>query len=82
MSLSKDVSLNFYVHQTECKMEENTVYMHVKLHISLLLQFFGGKGVGGEGGVSLTHCKTKTRVTTLVNHNEQRLSNEEIRRVP
>ena len=47
MSLSKDVLLNFYVHQTECKMEENTVYMHVKLHISLLLQCFGGKVVGG-----------------------------------
>ena len=68
MSLSKDVSLNFYVHQTECKMEENTVYMHVKLHIILLLQSFGGKGVGG--GVSLTHCKTKIRVRTLVSHNE------------
>ena len=81
MSLSKDVSLNFYVHQTECKMEENTVYMHVKLHISLLLQCFGGKGVGG-GGVSLTHCKTKTRVRTLVNHNDHRLSIEEIKGVP
>ena len=80
MSLSKDVSLNFYVHQTECKMEENTVYMHVKLHIILLLQCFGGKGVGG--GVSLTHCKTKTRVRALVNHNEHRLSIEEIKGVP
>ena len=48
MSLSKDVLLNFYVHQTECKMEENTVYMHVKLHIIPLLQCFGGKD-GGEG---------------------------------
>ena len=47
MGLSKDVSLNFYVHQTEGKMEENTVYMHVKLHIILLLQCFGGKGVVG-----------------------------------
>ena len=81
MSLSKDVSLNCYVQQTECKMEENTVYMHMKLHIILLLQCFGGKGVGG-GGVSLTHCKTKTRVKTLVNHNEHRLSNEEIKGVP
>ena len=45
--LSKDVLLNFYVHQTECKMEEKTVYVHVKLHIILLLQCFGGKGVGG-----------------------------------
>ena len=53
MSLSKDVLLNFYVHQTECKMEENTVYMHVKLHIILLLQCFGGKGVGGGGGGGL-----------------------------
>ena len=53
-------------------MEENTVYMHMKLHIILLLQCFGGKG----GGVSSTHCKTKTRVRTLVNHNEHRLSNE------
>ena len=51
MSLSKDVLLNFYGHQTECKMEENTVYMHVKLYISLLLQCFGGKGVGGGGGL-------------------------------
>ena len=81
MSLSKDVLLNFYVHQTECKMEENTVYMHVKLHISLLLQCFGWKGVGG-GGVSFTHCKTKTRVRTLVNHNDHRLSIEEIKGVP
>ena len=79
MSLSKDVSLNFYVHQTESKMEENTVYMHVKLHIIPLLQCFGGKGVGGR--VSLTHCKTKTSVRTLVNHNEHRLSNEEIKGV-
>ena len=47
MSLSKDVSLNFYVHQTACKMEENTVDMHMKLHIILLLQCFGGKGGGG-----------------------------------
>ena len=77
MSLSKDVSLNFYVHQTACKMEENTVDMHMKLHIILLLQCFGGKG--GGGGVSMTHCKTKTRVRTLVNHNEHRLSNEEIK---
>ena len=76
MRLSKDVSLNFYVHQTECKMEENPVYMHMKLHIILLLQCFCGKG-GGE--VSMTHCKTKTRVRTLVNHNEHRLSNEEIK---
>ena len=68
----------FYVHQTECKMKENTVYMHVKLHIILLLQCFGGKGVG----VSLTHCKTKTRVRTLVNHNEHRLSNEKIKGAP
>ena len=75
MSLSKDVSLNFYVHQTSCKMEENTVDMHMKLHIILLLQCFGGKG----GGVSMTHCKTKTRVRTLVNYNEHRLSNEEIK---
>ena len=45
MSLSKDVSFNFYVHQTEYKMEENTVYMHMKLHnIILLLQCFSGKG--------------------------------------
>ena len=50
MSLSKDVSLNLYVHQTECKMEENTVYVHVKLHIIPLLQCFGGKGVGGGLG--------------------------------
>ena len=78
MSLSKDVSLNLYVHQTECKMEENTVYVHVKLHIIPLLQCFGGKGVG----VSLTHCKTKTRVRTLVNHNDHRLSIEEIKGVP
>ena len=80
ISLSKDVSLNFYVHQTECKMEENTVNMHVKLHIIRLLQCFGGTGVGG--GVSLTHCKTKTRVRTLVNHDEHRLSSEEIKGVP
>ena len=78
MSLSKDVSLNFYVHQTECKMEENTIYVHMKLHIILLLQWFDGKG--GGGGVSMTHCKTKTRLRTLrVNHNEHRLSNEEIK---
>ena len=57
-------------------MEENTVYMHVKLHIILLLQCFGGKGVGGGGGL------IKTRVRTLVNHNEHRLSNEEIKGVP
>ena len=47
MSLSKDVVLNFYVHQTECKMEENTVYMHMELHILhiiQLLQCIGGKG--------------------------------------
>ena len=75
MSLSKDVLLNFYVHQTECKMEENTVYMHMKLHIILLLQCIGGK----RGGVSMTHCKTKTRVRTLVNHNEHRLSNVEMK---
>ena len=49
MSLSKDVSLNFYVHQTACKMEENTVDMHMKLRIILLLQCFGGKGGGGGG---------------------------------
>ena len=77
MSLSKDVSLNFYVHQASCKMEENTVDMHMKLHIILLLQCFCGK-VGG-GGISMTHCKTKTRVRTLVNYNEHRLSNEEIK---
>ena len=47
MSLSKDVSLNSYVHQTESKMKENTVYIHLKLHIIPLLQCFGGKGVGG-----------------------------------
>ena len=75
MSLSKDVPLNFYVHQTACKMVENIVDMHMKLHIILLLQCFGGKGEG----VSMTHCKTKTRVRTLVNHNEHRLSNEEIK---
>ena len=56
-------------------MEENTVDMHMKLRIILLLKCFGGKG----GGVSMTHCKTKTRVRTLVNHNEHRLSNEEIK---
>ena len=80
MSLSKDVPLNFNVHQTACKMEENTVDIHMKLHI-LLLQCFGGKrgGGGGGGGVSMTHCKTKTRVRTLVNHNEHGLSNEEIK---
>ena len=50
MSLSKDVSLNFYVRQTECKMEENTVYMHMKLHIILLLQCIGGRGGGGGAG--------------------------------
>ena len=76
MGLSKDVLLNFYVHQTECKMEENTVYMHMKLYIILLLQCIGGKGVGG---ISMTHCKTKTRVRTLVNRNEHRLSNEEMK---
>ena len=54
MSLSKDVSLNFYVHQTSCKMEENTVDMHMKLHIILLLQCFGGKGRGGGGGLNDT----------------------------
>ena len=81
MSLSKDVSLNFYVHQTESKMEENTVYMHVKLHIIPLLQCFGGKGVGGWG-VSHWHIENyKTRARTLVNHNEHRLSNEEIKGV-
>ena len=74
MGLSKDVLLNFYVHQTECKMEENTVYMHIKLYVILLLQCIGGKG-----GVSMTHCKTKTRVRTLVNRNEHRLSNEEMK---
>ena len=80
MGLSKDVLLNFYVHQTECKMEENTVYMHMKLYIILLLQCIGGKGEGGGGGVvSMTHCKTKTRVRTLVNRNEHRLSNEEMK---
>ena len=79
MSLSKDVSLNFYVHQTACKMEENTVDMHMKLHIILLLQCFGGKGEGGGGGGSMTHCKTETRVRTLVNYNKHRLSNEEIK---
>ena len=47
MSLSKDVSLNIYAHQTACKMEENTVDMHMKLHIILLLQCFGEKGGGG-----------------------------------
>ena len=77
MGLSKDVLLNFYVHQTECKMEENTVYMHMKLYI-ILLQCIGGKGEGG-GGVSMTHCKTKTRVRTLVNRFEHRLSNEEMK---
>ena len=69
MRLSKDVLMNFYVHQTECKMEENTI----------LLYFFSvlvGR-VGGE--VSMTHCKTKTRVRTLVNRNEHRLSNEEMK---
>ena len=76
MGLSKDVLLNFYVHQTECKMEENTVYMHMKLYIILLLQCIGGKG---GGGISMTHCKTKTRVRTLVNRNEHRLSNEEMK---
>ena len=78
MSLSKDVLLNFYVHQTECKMEENTVYMHMKLHIILLPdpQCIGGKG---GVGVSMTHCKTKIRVRTQVNHNEHRLSNEEMK---
>ena len=58
-------------------MEEDTVDMHMKIHIILLLQCFGGKG--GGGGFSMTHCKTKTRVRTLVNHNEHRLSNEEIK---
>ena len=43
-----DVLLNFYVHQTECKMEENTVSMHMKLYIILLLQGIGGKGGGGS----------------------------------
>ena len=75
MGLFKDALLNFYVHQTECKMEENTVYMHIKLYIILLLQCIGGKG----RGVSMTHCKTKTRVRTLVNRNEHRLSNEEMK---
>ena len=51
MSLSKDVPLNFNVHQTACKMEENTVDIHMKLHI-LLLQCFGGKRGGGGGGES------------------------------
>ena len=63
-------------------MEENTVYIHMKLHIILLLQCFGGKGGGGGRGaeeVSMTHCKTKTKVRTLVNHNKHRLSNEEIK---
>ena len=72
MRLSKDVLMNFYVHQTECKMEENTI----------LLYFFSvlvGRGGGGGGEVSMTHCKTKTRVTTLVNRNEHRLSNEEMK---
>ena len=58
-------------------MEENTVYMYMKLHIILLLQCIGGKE-GGEG-VSMTHCKTKTRVRTLVKHNENRLSNEDMK---
>ena len=43
MRLSKDVLMNFYVHQTECKMEENTI----------LLYFFSvlvGRGGGGGGG--------------------------------
>ena len=35
-------------------MVENIVDMHMKLHIILLLQCFGGKGGGGgEGGVGL-----------------------------
>ena len=40
MRLSKDVLMNFYVHQIECKMEENTI----------LLYFFSvlvGRGGGG-----------------------------------
>ena len=53
MGLSKDVLLNFYVHQAECKMEENTVYMHMKLYI-ILLQCIGGKGEGGGGGLNDT----------------------------
>ena len=54
-------------------MEENTI----------LLYFFSvlvGRGGGGGGGeVAMTHCKTKTRVRTLVNRNEHRLSNEEMK---
>ena len=61
--------MNFYVHQTECKMEENTILLYF---LSVLV----GKGVGE---VSMTHCKTKTRVRTLGNRNEQRLSNEELK---
>ena len=76
MSLSKDVLLNFYIYQSECKIEENTVYMHMKSPIILLLQCIGGKRGGGGG--SMIHCKTKTKVRTLVNHNEHRLSNDEI----
>ena len=71
MRLSKDVLMIFYVHQAECKIEENTI----------LLYFFSvlvGRG-GGGGEVSMTHCKTKTRVRTLVNRNEHRLSNEEMK---
>ena len=47
MRLSKDVLMNFYVHQTECKMEENTI----------LLYFFSvlvGRGGGGGGGLNDT----------------------------
>ena len=75
MGLSKDVLLNFHVDQTECKIEENTVHMHIKLFIILLLHCISGNG-GGGGGVSMTHCKARTRVRTLVNRNERRLSNE------
>ena len=69
MRLSKDVLMNFYVHQTECKMEENAI----------LLYFFSVLVGRGGGEVSMTHCKTKTRVRTLVNRNEHRLSNEEMK---
>ena len=50
-------------------MEENTI----------LLYFFSVLVGRGGGEVSMTHCKTKTRVRTPVNRNEHRLSNKEMK---
>ena len=74
MNLSKDVSLNFMFTRLNVKWKKI-------LFICILFYFYSvsvGKR-GGGGGVSMAHCKTKTRLRTLVNHNEHRLSNEEIK---